>query len=193
MNALPTSPLLSAEEQGLSLGLARRAVCSALCGDPPPLSAGVPARLLERQGAFVTLRQDRALRGCIGIVPATDPLIETIIRCAVAAALEDPRFPPVGLDEMPRLTVEVSVLAPARRVIDVEEIEVGRHGLIIAQRGRRGLLLPQVALEHGWDRLTLLRETCRKANLDPDAWQRGARIEVFSAQVFSDESVRAPG
>lgn len=187
MNAPPDPPPLSAEEQGLLLGMARRAIRSTLCGDPLPPSAGIPVRLLEHQGAFVTLRQERVLRGCIGMVPATDPLIETILRCAVAAALEDPRFPPVILDELPRLTVEVSVLAPARLVIDVEEIEVGRHGLIIAQGGRRGLFLPQVALEYGWDRLTLLRETCRKANLEPDAWQRGARIEVFSAQVFSDE------
>jgi len=187
VSAPPDPPPLGAEEQGFLLGMARRAVRSALSHDPLPPPTGVSSRLLERQGAFVTLREARALRGCIGIVPATDPLIETVLRCAVAAALEDPRFRPVALEELPRLTLEVSVLAPPRPVIDVEEIEVGRHGVIVAQQGRRALLLPQVALEHGWDRLTLLRETCRKANLDRDAWQRGARIEVFSAQVFSDE------
>jgi AmmeMemoRadiSam system protein A len=186
VNAPYDPPPLSAEEQGFLLSMARRSVRSALSHEILAPPTGVPPRLLERRGAFVTLRRERDLRGCIGMMPAGDPLIQTILRCAVAAALEDPRFPPVALEELSRLTVEVSVLAPARQVMDVEEIEVGRHGLIVAQGGRRALLLPQVAIEHGWDRLTLLRETCRKAGLDPDAWQRGARIEVFSAQVFSD-------
>jgi AmmeMemoRadiSam system protein A len=159
VSAPPHPPPLGAEEQGFLLGMARRAVRSALAQEPLPVTAGVSTRLLEPQGAFVTLRRERALRGCIGIVPATDPLIHTILRCAVAAALEDPRFPPVVLEELSLLTVEVSVLAPARPVIDVAEIEVGRHGLIVAQGGRRALLLPQVAIEQGWDRLTLLRET----------------------------------
>lgn len=181
----PPLPLLSDEEGRVLLALARQAVGAAASRSPLPDPRSVPERLLLPQGAFVTLRHGRRLRGCIGVVVAADPLALNVVRCAAAAACEDPRFPPVTPREVDDLEVEISVLDPPRPVRDLDEIEVGRHGLLISEGARRGLLLPQVALERGWDRDTFLSEACRKANLDPDAWRHGARIEVFSAQIIA--------
>jgi AmmeMemoRadiSam system protein A len=139
--------------------------------------------LRERCGAFVTLWKAGRLRGCIGYVEAQRPLYQTVRECALAAALRDPRFDPVTPEELPALEVEISVLSPLFDIAP-EQIEVGRHGLIISRGILRGLLLPQVALEWKWDREKFLEETCMKAGLPPDAWQRGARIQAFTAQVF---------
>lgn len=185
MSAPPPPPLLSDEEGRALLVLARQAVRAAAARAPLPDPRPVPERLLVPQGAFVTLRQRRRLRGCIGVVAAVEPLASNVVRCAAAAACEDPRFPPVTPREVDDLEVEVSVLDHPRPVRDLEEIEVGRHGLLISDGARRGLLLPQVAVERGWDRDTFLSETCRKADLDPDAWRHGVRIEVFSAQMIA--------
>jgi AmmeMemoRadiSam system protein A len=115
-------------------------------------------------------------------------LYRTVQRCAVSAACEDPRFPHVEEEELPSLSIEISVLTPVRRLQDPRLLEVGKHGLMISQRGKRGVLLPQVATEHEWDRETFLAQTCRKAGLPPSAWREPAcLIEVFSAEVFSEE------
>lgn len=142
-------------------------------------------------GAFVTLRKAGALRGCIGQIEPSDPLGAVVVHCAAAAALEDPRFPPVTDQELPLLSVEVSVLTPLRAVADVDEIEVGRHGLVVARGGRRGLLLPQVAVEWKWSRDEFLAQTCRKAGLPADAWQHGASIFVFETQVYDEDAAQA--
>ena len=184
----PSLPALSEEEGRVLLSLAREAVRAAAAGTPLPDPGPAADRLQRPQGAFVTLHQGHHLRGCIGVVGSREPLAATVVRCAAAAACEDPRFAPVTRDEVNTLEVEISVLETPRPVRDPEEIEVGRHGLLISLGSRRGLLLPQVAVERGWDRRTFLRETCRKAGLDPDAWRDGARIEVFGAQI-----VPAPG
>jgi AmmeMemoRadiSam system protein A len=184
----PSVPALSEEEGRVLLSLAREAVRAAAAGTPLPDPKPAADRLQRPQGAFVTLHQGRLLRGCIGVVGSREPLAATVVRCAAAAACEDPRFAPVTRDEVNTLEVEISVLETPRPVRDPEEIEVGRHGLLISLGSRRGLLLPQVAVERGWDRRTFLRETCRKAGLDPDAWRDGARIEVFGAQI-----IPAPG
>ena len=182
----PTSlPPLSEEEGRALLALARQAVRAAATRSPLPDPGMVPERLQRRQGAFVTLRAGHRLRGCIGVVVTADPLAANVVRCAAAATREDFRFPPVSPGEADALEVEVSVLDPPRPVSDPAEIEVGRHGLLISLGARRGLLLPQVATERGWDRETFLREACRKADLDPDAWLHGARIEVFNAQILT--------
>ncbi len=139
--------------------------------------------LRERCGAFVTLWKAGRLRGCIGYVEAQKPLYQTVRECALAASLRDPRFDPVTPEELPALTLEISVLSPLFD-IPVEQIEVGRHGLMISQGVQRGLLLPQVAVEWKWDRERFLEETCMKAGLPPDAWRHGARIQTFTAQVF---------
>jgi AmmeMemoRadiSam system protein A len=147
-----------------------------------------PAEALRTPcGAFVTLYKGRRLRGCIGHIEAYRPLYATVRECARAAALDDPRFDPVAPAELPSLRLEISVLSP---LVDVapQDIEVGRHGLLISRGGRRGLLLPQVAVEWNWDREQFLEETCLKAGLPADAWQHGAKIQAFTAQVLKEPS-----
>jgi len=138
-------------------------------------------------GAFVTLKKRGQLRGCIGHVEATLPLFETVAQCAVSSAVRDPRFPPVTANELPELHLEISVMTPPAPIASVEEIVVGRDGLIIEKGFRRGLLLPQVPVEWGWDRDEFLVHLCRKAGLGPDEWKSGATIYSFQALVFGEE------
>jgi len=178
--------LLTDDERRALLELARATLGARLAGmaappDPPHLPAG-------SAGAFVTLHLGGDLRGCIGY-PRGDRLLAEVVRqCALSAALEDPRFPAVDATELPRLTIEISVLGPIEPVTDPAVIEVGRHGLLLSQGGARGLLLPQVASERGWTRETFLSQTCLKAGLAPDAWRRGASIARFEADIFSEET-----
>ena len=143
--------------------------------------------LREKRGAFVTLKTDGELRGCIGYPVPVLPLEETIAEMAVAAASQDYRFTPLTPEEFGRTVIEISVLSLPRPVKTPDEVIVGRHGIIISKGPSRGLLLPQVPLEYGWDRETFLRHGSLKAGLPGDAWKKGARIEVFEAQVFSEE------
>jgi len=142
----------------------------------------------EPRGAFVTLKtRDEGLRGCIGTIFPVGPLDETVVRMAVAAAVEDPRFPAVYLQELKTLKIEISALTVPEDVPDVELIETGRHGLIITLGSRKGLLLPQVAPEWGWNRMQFLAHTCEKAGLSPDAWKRPEiKIEWFEAEVWKE-------
>jgi uncharacterized protein len=126
------------------------------------------------------------LRGCVGYPLALLPLYRAVLETARAAAFDDPRFPPVVLNEARDLQVSLSILSPLTPIA-AAEIEVGRHGLLISDGACRGLLLPQVPVEHGWDRLTFLEQTCRKAGLPTAAWRRGVKIEAFTAEVFADE------
>lgn len=168
------------------LTLARRAVEAAVKGEPAPsLPADLPL-LREKCGAFVTLKKHGELRGCIGCPEPVKELGDAIRDSARSAALHDPRFPAVRPGELPELEIELSVLTPPEPVADIKDIEVGTHGLIIRKGFQSGLLLPQVATEWGWDRQTFLEYTCRKAGLPPDAWQRGAEILSFSAEVFGE-------
>ena len=138
----------------------------------------------------MTLRIGADLRGCIGYVEAEEPLLETVDQVAVRAAFHDPRFPPLSLSEFRRVTIEISVLSPVRLVKDTRDIETGIHGLVIELRGARGLLLPQVATEQGWDRIQLLNHTAVKAGLPPSAWQHPeARVYAFTAEVFAERSL----
>ena len=150
-------------------------------GEIPPLTR-------ERRGAFVTLHTvDGDLRGCIGYVLPVGPLYRAVIENAVNAARRDPRFPPVATHEVGRLRIEISAMGAPEVVKNIEEIEVGRDGLILSDGASRGLLLPQVATEYGWDRETFLDHTCRKAGLPIGAWRHGhVRIERFSAEVFGE-------
>ncbi len=176
---------LTADERTQFLGLARQAILAHLTHGPRPHAEGdMAARHL---GAFVSLHVEGELRGCIGYPQADQPLGDVIVRCAVSAASEDPRFPPVTLAELNAAVIEISVLGPVEPVANVNEIVVGRHGLILAQGYRKGLLLPQVATEHGWDRDTFLAHTCLKAGLRRDAWLSGAQIFKFEAEVFAEE------
>jgi AmmeMemoRadiSam system protein A len=134
----------------------------------------------------VTLHIDGELRGCIGYPLPVKPLDETIAEMAVAAASQDFRFNPLRAGELDRLKIEISVLGLPRPVNDPGEVEVGRDGIIVSKGFNRGLLLPQVPVEQCWDRETYLRHGCIKAGLRPDEWRKGAGIEVFTAQVFSE-------
>lgn len=177
--------MLPEADRAALIELARAAVTSAVSGGPAPEPPD--GDVFKRvAGAFVTLTIRGELRGCIGQVEPRVPVGEVIVHCAAAAALEDPRFPPVSPIELDSIGIEVSVLTPAEEVVDIERIEVGRHGLIVSHNGYRGLLLPQVATEHGWTREQFLMHTCRKAGLSRDAWQHGARIYCFEAEVFGE-------
>ncbi len=178
-------PPYSAEERAELLRLAHEAIESALAGRKLELNP-TSERLLEPRGAFTTLHLEGNLRGCVGYVYPVKPLYRTVVETAAAAAFNDTRFLPVTAEEAPRLKVEISVLSPLVPIA-AEDIEAGRHGLVVTLGSRRGLLLPQVAVEFGWDARTFLQETCLKAGLPPDAWERGAVIEAFTAEVFHDE------
>jgi AmmeMemoRadiSam system protein A len=182
-------PLASDDRRAL-LELARRAIVEAvrhgrLLEFPPPTG-----ELAKPSAAFVTLHRRGRLRGCIGQVGTDTPLAETVARCAAGAALEDPRFPAVGAEELDELEIEVSVLSAIEPIL-AEHVQVGTHGLLIQQGAQRGLLLPQVATEHRLDREKFLEATCEKAGLERDAWKDpSTRILGFTAEVFSEADVR---
>lgn len=175
-----------AQKQAL-VALARDAVRCAAGGLPAVVSDRADD-FPEASGAFVTLKRDGRLRGCIGTLECRRSLAEEIARVAVSAALEDPRFAPLTSAELDGLDVEVSVLGPLEEIdpYDPAAIVIGQHGLVVEQGVRRGLLLPQVATEWGWDREQFLVQTCVKAGLPQDAWRRGARVYRFAAIVFGD-------
>jgi len=175
---------LSTNEKKELLGLARRAVETFVRSGKVLEYETKDPNLLAARGAFVTLKKSGGLRGCIGFIEPVFPLARAVIQAAVYAATEDPRFPAVGEKELGELEYEISVLTPLRRILDPKEVRVGTHGLVVAQGGRRGLLLPQVPVEEGWDRETFLRQACYKAGLPETAWQAGAEIFVFEAVVF---------
>ncbi|MDP6595959.1 MAG: AmmeMemoRadiSam system protein A [Candidatus Poribacteria bacterium] len=144
--------------------------------------------LMSCCGLFVSLYEQGQLRGCIGTITSDQPLYKLVTEMAVAAATRDPRFPPVRADEIGDLEIELSVLTPLELVVDITEIEIGRHGLYITQDQQNGLLLPQVAVTHRLDRLSFLAQTCLKADLPADAWQsEQTQIYRFSAEVFSEQ------
>jgi AmmeMemoRadiSam system protein A len=177
---------LDQDEQRFLLGLARDTIAGFLKTGKSPRPKAAAKELTEKRGAFVTLKVDDQLRGCIGYPLPYKPLFETVVQMALAAATQDYRFPPIKLEELGRLKIEISVLTLPRPIQDAREVEVGRHGIIVSKGIANGLLLPQVPTEHGWDRETYLRHGCLKAGLDEDEWQRGAQIEVFEAQVFAE-------
>jgi len=141
--------------------------------------------LKENRGAFVTIQKKGQLRGCIGYIEGHGPLYKTIEEMAEAAAFRDPRFSPVKEKELPELDIEISVLTPLKKITNVNEIEVGKHGIYIKKGWFSGLLLPQVATEYGWDRQTFLEHTCQKAGLPSNAWkEKDTEIYIFSADIF---------
>jgi AmmeMemoRadiSam system protein A len=178
--------VLSKEQQKFLLGLARRAINHYLKKNKTLKMDTKDTELKEKRGAFVTLKVNDQLRGCIGYPIPHKPLIETIIDCAIAAASQDYRFSSITKEELDRLDVEISVLTLPRKIEDVSEIKIGDHGIIISKGMSKGLLLPQVPVEWDWDLETYLNHGCLKAGLPEDAWKKGAKIEIFSAQIFSD-------
>ncbi len=180
----PARRSLTAEERSVLLRIAHASIEAQAHGRTFAPAAPM-APLAEQRGVFTTIYLRKKLRGCVGYITAVAPLYLAVAETARAAAFEDTRFTPVRAEEAGELEVSLSVLSLPRE-INPSDVEIGRHGLLISQHGRRGLLLPQVATEHGWDREMFLRETCYKAGLPPDAWEHGARVEAFTAEVFSD-------
>jgi AmmeMemoRadiSam system protein A len=175
--------MISLADQQVLLEIARTAVVATVMGKPhsPPPADGELARTAA---AFVSLHVSGQLRGCIGHLDEADPLAQTIAKCARLACTEDPRFSAVTAAEMDALHVEISVLGPFQRVLSLEEIIVGQHGLLIERDRQRGLLLPQVASQYSWTAKTFVEQTCRKAGLPHDSWRRGATLWRFEAEVF---------
>jgi AmmeMemoRadiSam system protein A len=168
------------------LALARKAILETVSSSNFPDVSLVTGRLAEPQAAFVTLRWDGKLRGCIGQPDAAHGLAETVVQCAITAALRDPRFGPLRTEEIDALEIEISVISELRPVRP-EEIELGTHGIAVTGGGKRGLLLPQVALERNWSVTQFLEATCRKAGLQANAWREpDTKLLAFTAEVFSD-------
>ncbi len=181
-------PEYSLEERRQLLRLAHE-IIEAVLADGEVDTTPPSDHLAEPRGAFTTLHLEGQLRGCVGYVMPAHPLYRTIAETAVAAAFHDTRFLPVTKEEAPRLEIEISVLSRLQP-IEADDIEIGRHGLVVTFGNRRGLLLPQVPVEYGWDVKTFLEQTCHKAGLPPDAWERGATMEGFTAEIFSDAELK---
>jgi AmmeMemoRadiSam system protein A len=178
---------LTAKEKYTLLDIAKKAIAAKVNNEDIPKLIVDSEIFKERRGAFVTLKKRGHLRGCIGYIKPVKPLGETVQEMAVAAAFHDPRFPSLKLDEVRDLTFEISILSPLKQVKDINEIEVGTHGLYIVRGYKSGLLLPQVAVEYEWDRETFLQETCHKAGLPSQAWMdKETEIYIFSADYFGD-------
>ncbi len=180
--AMTDPALLSPEALHTLLDLARGTVLASVRGEPlPAIPTG--AELREPRGVFVSLHRGGELRGCLGRLEADLPVGEAVRRMAVASARDDPRFPPVSPDELADLDVEISVLSPFRRITP-DDVLPGRDGLLVRRGPRMGVLLPQVATERHWDRVTFLRAVCQKAALPTEAWRdAGTELFAFSAQV----------
>lgn len=173
------------QERAFLHELARNAIRSELFGEDFMEPENVSGHLREERGVFVTLKREGRLRGCIGYIVGTMPLVEAVTEMAKSAAFRDPRFPPVGKDEFDSLEYEISVLTPLRRIANSGEVIVGRHGLLMKRGIRQGLLLPQVAVEYGWNREQFLDHTCEKSRMEPGCWKDpDTEIYVFSAEVF---------
>lgn len=179
--------LLQPEEIKFLLNLARQVITDTANSIKIKNKSYFSDTLKEEFGVFVTLHKNAELRGCIGYIEGIKPLQDAVIDMAKSAAFNDPRFAPVTADEVDDLEIEVSVLSPVREIKSIDEIIIGRHGLIIEQGFYKGLLLPQVATENNWDRDDFLQYTCRKAGLPTDAWQdKTTKISIFSSEIYSE-------
>jgi AmmeMemoRadiSam system protein A len=186
-------PSLSETDRRALLELARRAITAAVSVQRSSEDLPQSGIFAERRGVFVTLHARGRLRGCIGVVEAFEPLGESVARCAASSALNDPRFSPVGSEELSEVQIEISVLSDLEP-IRPQNVEIGKHGLLISQGSKRGILLPQVAVEHKLGREQFLAETCRKAGLNNQAWQEPeTQVLGFTCEVFAEkEESRAP-
>ena len=182
MNLLPTS-----EQRNYLLAIARYAIAEEL---------GIAERLPEvpidpvtlRCGAFVTLKIDGQLRGCIGRMSSEEPLVDLIQDLARSSAFSDPRFPSLDMNEYADIEIEISLLSPLQKVSSPDEVVPGEHGVLAKSGSHSGVLLPQVAVERNWDRRTFLENTMRKAGLSPDAYLTGnVELFIFSAVLWSEE------
>ncbi len=178
---------LTEQEKKELLKIARTTIEHHITGKKVPEFKPITEKLKEHYGVFVTLKKKGQLRGCIGYVQGIKPLYQAVSDMAIAASTEDPRFPQVTANELKDITIEITVMTPLKRIKNINEIQVGKHGLVIKRGYYQGLLLPQVATEEGWDRETFLKHTCWKAGLPEDAWQdKETEIYIFSGTIFKE-------
>lgn len=182
--------MLNKEQRKRLLQLGKKTIETYLKeGKIPSFETDEP-ELLEKRGAFVTLKKNGELRGCIGRIYSEAPLYQTIQEMAIESSFNDPRFPPLRLEELSKIELEISVLSELQQIGDIREIEVGKHGLLVRRGFYSGLLLPQVAREYNWDREEFLRHTCLKAGLPPFIWKdKNTQIYIFTAEVFSENEL----
>ncbi len=179
---------LSSNEQEILLQVARQAIEATVRQQLVSPEPREEKSLNARRGCFVTIKQDGKLRGCIGNFQSELPLFKEVAEMAAASASKDPRFYPLQEADLSGMSLDISVLSPLQKIEDIEMIEIGTHGIYLEKGYYRGVLLPQVATEHGWDRTTFLNQTCIKAGLPTDAWQaEDTDIYIFNAQVFGEE------
>jgi hypothetical protein len=180
------SDLLTKKEQRELLKMARGTIVGHVTNGKVPDAVSTLPGLNLHSGCFVTIKQNGALRGCIGNFVSDQPLYQLVQEMAVSAATRDPRFYPMKADDLAYFILDISVLSPLEKIASVEEIKVGKHGIYIVKGSYRGVLLPQVATEYKWNRDQFLQHTCIKAGLPQDAWQGECDIYIFSAQVFGE-------
>jgi AmmeMemoRadiSam system protein A len=179
------TPEFNEDERRQLLALARQAIALAF-ENKVPATEHLSEHLREPRGVFTTLMLNGMLRGCVGHAEPVQPLAQGVISTAVSAAFHDPRFSPLRAEELPQTHISLNILSPVFP-IEPEQIELGKHGLLVSQGNRRGLLLPEVPEHMGWhDREKFLEQTCIKAGLAPDAWRKGTRIEAFTAEAFGE-------
>ena len=183
---------LSIAEKAKLITIAREAVISFINERPIRDFEIKEEKLLARQGCFVTIKSGERLRGCLGQFTSDRPLHQLVKEMAIAAATRDPRFYPMRSEDLENFEIEISVLSPLEKIESINEIEVGKHGLYIEKNFFRGVLLPQVAVEHGWDRNTFLSQTCLKAGLNTDDWKDEADIYIFSAEGIMNLHASSP-
>ena len=171
------------------LVIAREAIQHCVENQPYHCQPREEKALNKRSGCFVTIKKNGQLRGCIGNFQGREPLFKDVVSMAVASATQDPRFPPMTREELDQFSLEITVLSPLEKIDDISAIQIGQHGLYIEKNLHRGVLLPQVATDHGWDRETFLDQTCTKAGLPTDAWRSpDADIYIFSGQIVTEEA-----
>ena len=179
--------LLTKKEQAELLRSARETIIGYVTSGTAPVIETASKGLNAERGCFVTIKQKGQLRGCIGNFVSDQPLYKLVQEMAVSAATRDPRFYPMKQHDLGDFEIDISVLSPLERVSSIEDIKVGVHGIYIIKGSYRGVLLPQVATEYGWDRDTFLKHTCIKAGLPENAWQGECEIYIFSALVFGEK------
>ncbi|MCK4537038.1 MAG: AmmeMemoRadiSam system protein A [Desulfuromonadales bacterium] len=180
---------LNSQEKQVLLAIARQAIIQGVENGEEYIEPREEKRLNQRNGCFVTIKQDGQLRGCIGNFQSELPLFREVAQMALASSSKDPRFYPMKQSDLDNFTLEISVLSPLQKIEEISEIKVGKHGIYIEKSFHRGVLLPQVATEHNWDRNTFLQQTCVKAGIPTNAWEtEDTEIYVFSAQIFGEDN-----
>jgi AmmeMemoRadiSam system protein B/AmmeMemoRadiSam system protein A len=181
---------LSTDHKKTLLTLARKAIRQYLTAETAPLPRGFGSLLEQQRGAFVTLKENGNLRGCIGHMAEDLPLCQVVGYCALQAAFNDQRFPPVRLEELDDIEIEISILTPYQRAAGYNDIQIGRDGVLLQKDGRSAVYLPSVPVEQGWDRDQMLDHLCIKAGLSPGDWKTGTEFYTFQALVFGESDAR---